>query len=540
MPPLRTVCLLVAAASCPLLALAAPPAEVIAGPPSDLSVTVYRAPGRGNGPLSLYELNGFALVSETRSVSIPPGDSEIRFPGVADGIESATALLTGLPAEVLEKNRDAQLLSPSELIAATVGKRVVLVRTDPQTGRSSQTPGTIRSDAGNGVVFESVEGTEALRCSGLPETFQFSDRAQRLATPTLSVRARSPSAVDATVTLSYLSRGFDWSANYVASLAPDGRSMDIGAWVTLANRNGTGFEAAHTQVVAGRLNRDSGQVEPIPMPEPILAQCWPQGTTSDQSVPSAYEVLLEAPLPMQAAPVAEMLRKSAGVMTANLVEQEQLGDLKLYRVPERTTVSSQQLKQVRLLDRSAVPVSVRYVSYLVADQTMPYFAARRTLQSVNDADHHLGLPLPSGEVASFEAAHGAMLLLGEEPLRDIAVGEELEIDAGASPDLQVRQVREESSAAAAASPPLPLLPGVVQLQSVDVKSINRIEIHNGRAALARIEIRLRVPPGTQIVAADHPVSLRHDQPVFDVMLAAGNSMTIRYRTGHTDVYPVPR
>src|SRR3546814_10324397 len=55
--------------------------------------------------------------------------------------------------------------------------------------------------------------------------------------------------------LSYLARGFDWSADYVATLGADGTTLDLGAWVTLANGNGTGFPQASTNVVAGRRGR---------------------------------------------------------------------------------------------------------------------------------------------------------------------------------------------------------------------------------------------------------------------------------------------
>ncbi len=92
---------------------------------------------------------------------------------------------------------------------------------------------------------------------------------------------RSPRPFTATVRLSYLARGFDWMANYTATVAEDGKTIDLGAWVTLANSNSVSFPRAHTQVVAGRLNRESGAIEPVDPGEQILAQCWPQGTTSD-------------------------------------------------------------------------------------------------------------------------------------------------------------------------------------------------------------------------------------------------------------------
>jgi hypothetical protein len=534
MSPLLRLGLLIAAGFSPSALIAE---VVVAGQADELSVTVYRAPGRASGGLALNSLNGFALVREVRTVSLPAGESQIRFEGVADGIDSASALLTGLPVEILEKNRDAGLLSPSALVSATVGKSVELVRTDTKSGHSSRLAGTIIADAGAGVLFESSEGIEALRCSGLPETFNFSGSGHLDATPTLSTLVRSPAAVTATVTLSYLARGFDWAANYVATVAPDGRSADLGAWVTLANGNAANFKAAHTQVVAGRLNRESGLVEPVAIGSPILVQCWPNGTTSDIPIAVAYQ-LLEAPFPMQSAPATSITVSAARV--AKLVEEEQLGDLKLYRVPERTTISSRQLKQVRLLDRLSVPVELLYLVDLPVNQAFQDFAARRILRTRNDSVHHLGIPLPSGQVATFERHGDTQLLLSESPLRDVAVDEEFDIDLGSSPAVRVSEVQERASLVAGSVQDLPLTPGLAHLRTAEMDDINRIEVSNARSTSVRLELRLRMPAAMQLIAADHPVTMRYDRPVFVLTVAAGDSVTIRYRTEHTESRVVPR
>src|SRR3546814_6082246 len=88
--------------------------DVVASAPSALSVTVYRAPDRDAGSIDLDDLGGFALISETRTVHLPAGVTRLRFEGVADGIDAATAILTGLPGAVIEKNRDAALLRSEE------------------------------------------------------------------------------------------------------------------------------------------------------------------------------------------------------------------------------------------------------------------------------------------------------------------------------------------------------------------------------------------------------------------------------------------
>src|ERR1700676_3553221 len=173
-----------------LAATPAMAADAMASMPSDLSVTVYRAPFRSSGSITLNALGGFALISETRTVRLTAGLSRLRFEGVADGIEPSSAIVTGLPAGVIEKNREGKLLSPSALVAAAVGKPVTLLRTDKKTGKSARLAGTIRADAGGGGVFEPSEGIEALRCSGLPERFSFISVADLAATPTLSVLVR--------------------------------------------------------------------------------------------------------------------------------------------------------------------------------------------------------------------------------------------------------------------------------------------------------------------------------------------------------------
>ncbi len=518
------------------LASAAVAAEVLAGNPTDLSVTVYRAPGRGSGSIDLDRLNGFALISETRAVHLPAGLSRLRFEGVADGIEPASAIVTGLPDGVIEKNRDGKLLSPTALMAAAVGKSVALLRTEGKTGVSKPLPGTILSDAEGGVVFQTSEGIEALRCSGLPESFILTDATGLSATATLSVLVRSSESVTRMVTLSYLARGFDWGADYTATLSADGKTMDLGAWVTLANGNGVGFPAAHTQVVAGRVNRESGEVQPIDIGGPILAQCWPRGSTSDQ--PEYLQVYRPAPLGGADIKIRGVVLAMAAaapsletVVTAQRkVEQEQLGDLKLYRVPDRTTVASRQSKQVRLLDKLAIPITQVYGGDLWGGSTVSSAPASLRLRTENTATNHLGLPLPSGHIAVFALAAGHMLLEHESGLRDLAIDEEVEIDMGTRSDVQITAVREKTALDPARARTLPRVPGILALRSAAVDDVSRVDISNARAAPISFELRLHLDEGARVVRADHPLGTQNGRPIFRLTVPAHGVVMVRYQT----------
>jgi hypothetical protein len=529
------------------IAAAAVPARAVqAGAVTDVSVTVYRAPHGVSESLDLDGLGGFALVTETRTVSIPTGESRIRFEGVADGIQPETALITGLPTGVLEKNHDAQILSPSALVAETLGRSVWLVRTTPKTGEATAVPGTLISDS-EGVVFRSAAGDiEALRCSGLPETFHFDPATDATATPTLSALIRSPRPATATVKLSYLGYGFDWMANYVATVSPDGRTIDLGGWVTLANSNAVSFPDAHAQVVAGRLNRESEEVEPVDPGTEILAQCWPRGSTSD----TPEEPFIEGATPLGGLQsiVVTAARKAYAAAPAPIsyealeeavvTREEPLGDLKLYRVPGRTSVTSRQIKQVRLLDRRAIPVQLIYGADISPNVESAATPLRKVLRTRNDSAHHLGLPLPSGQVATFYEREGVPLLVNEAPLRDVASGEEFEVDAGEAADVEVTSTLENRSVDPSARKELPLIPGVVHLHSSKVDEVNRIEITNARSVPTFVELRVLLPDDTHLVQADHPPATRNGHPTFTLTVPAQGTSIIRYRTAHTSFIPV--
>jgi hypothetical protein len=522
-----------------LLLLGAPmavaAADIQSSAPTELIVTVYRAPLRAGGGFDLNNLHGFALITETRTVRLPAGESRLRFEGVADGIEPASALVNGLASGVVEKNRDAALLSPSALVAQAVGKQAELIRTNPKTGVIERRVGTLLSGE-TGVVFKTDQGIEALRCSGLPETFDFEPIAGLSARPTLSVLVRAPAATTQQVTLSYLSRGFDWSADYTATLSADGTTLDLGAWLTLANGNGVGFASAHAQVVAGRVNREENEedaVEPIDMGEPVAAQCWPLGSTSDIPMMLALGGRpLEANAPVPAMAMRALRLKSSDALqedkvTGSLATQEQLGDLKLYRVPERTTVASRQSKQVRFMDRTGIPVTSIYSMDLYGAAAAISAPAYRLLRTKNTQGNHLGLPLPSGRVAVYRGQGDARQLESESAVRDLAIGEELEIKMGESADIHVTKVVESTHVDSAHASSVPLVPGVLNVRSVPVSDVTRVEISNARNSAIRFELRL--PPG-RVLRADHPLASKDGRPIFHLSIPAQGQVTIRYQT----------
>lgn len=422
---------------------------VTSGGPDRVAVTLYRDPGRAAAQaVDIDWPEGFALVTETRRITLPAGESEIRFEGVAGGIVPQSAIVTGFPDGVVERNRDAMLLSPATLLDRSLGRRVTIRRTSLATGAVRESEAVVRSGADGAVVLQTREGNEALRCTGLPETLVYGALPDGLsARPTLSVRTRAGAPVTATVTLAYLASGFDWQANYIARLSPDGTSIDLLAWLTLASGDETSFVNADTQAVAGRLNWE--RVEPQEREGgPLQLHCWPAATTSDIPLEQLQRMAMGRGARLEAGeesivvtgsriPVAGMMDMAVPV-TAVMAQQEDLGDLKLYRIPEPVTVAARSQKQVAFMSRQRIPVRFVYRDFLGPDQIFRSYQPappQRLMLTRNREAERLGVPLPAGGLVLFAEGTDRPVLVGEGTMQDYAVGQEVEIPLGQSTGL---------------------------------------------------------------------------------------------------------
>jgi hypothetical protein len=482
--------------------------------PDRVAVTVYRQPGRHPSvALDPEWPEGYALISESRQVSVPAGETELRFEGVAGGILPQSAVVSGLPEGIVERNRDAYLLSPGTLLDRSLGRRVHLRRTSLATGEVREQEALIRSGAAGAVVLQTAEGFEALRCTGLSETLVYDEVPAGLsARPTLSVRARSSRPVSATVTLTYLATGFDWQADYIATLSPDSGRVDLFAWLTLANGDETGFVDAETQAVAGRLNREEAEAPPSEI-RPFQLQCWPAGRTSDiaEDVPPAAAPQRRARLGSirSASADEESGAENLVVTGSRIASQEELGDLKLYRIPEPVTVAANSQKQVALLIRENVRVELVHRARIYVSGTRDPEPADRFLITRNRIAEGLGLALPAGRLVLFAEARGRPILIGQGHVDDRAVGEDVEIAIGEATGVMTEVVFEDED------------------EEGDWEAY-RLIVTNDRAEPIRFEAEFNVEDDEEL-RPERRLQRRDGRPLWTVTVAANGTASVRYR-----------
>ena len=368
-------------------------------PPPDQSA-------QGDVAVTIYN-NDLALVQDARRLNLPAGRTRQEFPDVSAQIQAETVTLSGDDVAIVEQNFDYDLLSPQALMQKAVGETITLVRTNPANGAETRERARVLA-ANNGVVLQIGERIEVLRDDGLPVRVIFDKVPENLrARPTLSVTLESQRGGARPVTLTYLTPGLGWSADYVALFDERAGRMDVQGWVTLSNNSGTTYRNANTMLVAGSVGNNSGYGGGYRPPPP------PPGA----------------------------LRR-AGTETS---DRERLGDFYLYPLPERTTIAHRQQKQVSFLNASGAPAAraYEYRNAWLGTRDEPSSAAT-VLRFSSSREQGLGDALPAGTVRVYQRdARGNPQFVGESAIGHTPMGSQVGLTTGEAFDVKVQPVVEK-------------------------------------------------------------------------------------------------
>ncbi len=379
-----------------LLAAPAAAQQVEEGPggPDRVSLTVYN--------------QNIALVEDVRNLNVPAGRSRQEFPGVSASIRPETVGLSGRGLSVVEQNFDYDLLTPGKLMESAVGGDIGIVRTNPGSGVQETERARVLA-ANQGVVLQIGNRIEVLRDDGVPTRVIFDRVPQNLRPrPTLSVTLDAEGAGRRETTLSYLTSGLAWKADYVARFDEKAGKLDLTGWVTITNNSGATFSNAQTRVVAGDINLVN------------------QGGYNPRQV-------------------------RAGAVRGNGTQsggQGALADVYVYPLPEAVTVANNQTKQVGLLDAVGVPASKRYLYVANGFQTAEEPSAAEVGVIFSNASGSAARALPAGVMRVYvKDEAGEPRFIGEDQVDHAPAGSEIVITTGEAFDVTV-QPRLVSSAAA--------------------------------------------------------------------------------------------
>lgn len=383
-----------------------------------------------NNPNAQYLAPGYGVVRETRRMRLAAGVNRVEYADVAAGIDPTTVAFRSLTApdstSVLEQNFDYDLAGAGKLIAKYVGKEVVLVPKPPASGKppepvrgtllafdhSQYDPATAytvqTNDPREPVVILRGDAVDAVRLAAADKGL--------VSRPTLNwqVLAKQPGSHDVQVT--YQTDGLTWRADYNVVIAKDETTADVSAWVTLLNASGRGYPDAKLKLIAGNVQRYTGDARNR------------VGTGS-----GLFGGVAAPPIGF---------------------EEKGFFEYHLYTLGRPTTLPNNSTKQIELFPpRSGVPVKKVYAYYGLSEKGVP--AARPSpltdqelgtestptvdvyLRFTNAEADHLGVPLPAGRMRlhKVDEADGTREFVGEDVIRHTPKDEPVQIRLGTAFDV---------------------------------------------------------------------------------------------------------
>jgi len=355
--------------------------------------------------LTIYADN-LALVQDRRDIDVKDGRQRIEFQDVSALIRPETVSLAAADISIVEQNFDFDLLTPAKLMEKAVGQEITIVRVNPATGAETREQAQVLATNG-GVVLKIGQRIEVLRDDGLPVRVIFNKVPDNLrARPTLSVSIIGAHAGTRRATLSYLTPGLGWKADYVALYNESDAKIDVQGWVTLTNSSGTTYDNAQTLLVAGSPSQADGATNNY-RPPPRRSTLQVPGTESGS--------------------------------------RERLGDYYLYPLAERTTIANLQTKQVSFLDVHGVPAEHGYEfrnRWLGTAETP--VSAKSIYSFSSSARAGLGDQLPAGILRFYmRDKRGDPQFIGESRIDHTPMGSTLSLATGDAFDVKVHAIVEK-------------------------------------------------------------------------------------------------
>ena len=221
--------------------------------------------------------------------------------------------------------------------------------------------------------------------------------------------------------LSYLTRGINWNADYIAVLDKNESNLSIQGWITLDNQAGIAFRNFALKLVAGDVNLESPELYPL------------QYSYDEERA----EMGLPAP---SAAPAEE---------DQSTVSERQFFDYHLYSINGTIDeINDKQTKQIKLFDSENVKINKTYTYDISADilgieDTIPIsisLSFNNTRDNTNN-NNGLGIPLPSGIMRIYkqyddqEGMNEDLIFIGEDSISHTPTNENITLNVGNAFDI---------------------------------------------------------------------------------------------------------
>lgn len=210
--------------------------------------------------LEITAYDGFGVVSGTWKGLLPAGYSKVDL-AIAEQLDPSSLVFEADGVTLVEQDLSYDLVDKYSLYEKYLGKEIIAKISSGDS--SSVVAGTLLGYRGDSLVIEDSDGkihmvtANAVELPALPEGLT--------SRPTVSWLLKSLGGTKE-ISMSYLTNGISWGANYNAILGEDEKTLDLSSSVSVTNNAGVDFDDAKLTLVAGDVNRVSrNHVTPVMM-----------------------------------------------------------------------------------------------------------------------------------------------------------------------------------------------------------------------------------------------------------------------------------
>ena len=335
--------------------------------------------------------DGFSQITEKRTVELDKGQETVELYDIAEKIDPGSITISSNDFDVRWIDYKYDFVSAERLLYKFIGNEIQI-----QKGDSLITGILVRYDkkylfvASQGwpgpVSIYEREDLKNIDLPMLPEGL--------VSRPTISVGIDSRGSGNKDLTLSYLTTGLGWQAEYYLEY-DGGKKGELSAWISLDNRCGLSFPGATLVLVAGQVERGKAT-----------------------------------------AGSADKFQEGRSEKTGRL-NLEPLVDYHRFRLPFKIPVGEKESKQAALFVAMKIDVD-RYYKYKWSETKS---AVKSIIAFKNDKKSGLGFPLPPGRIGIIDKKTDTFLGSGE--FEGTPAGEEAEVFMGTAFDIKVERKRTD-------------------------------------------------------------------------------------------------
>jgi hypothetical protein len=357
---------------------------VLAQERKEVSLTVYN--------------NNLGLVSEIRSLKLKSGQNEVRLAEIPSQIDATSVHFASLTSPdkvtILEQNYQYDLVSAAKLMERYIDNKIKVYSTGGKVYE-----GQLLASDGSNIVLNTGNSIVTLKIGDNLQNIEFPSLPQGLMTkPTLVWLLDNQGAASQNCQVSYLTGGLSWHAEYVAVLADDEKSLELGAWVSLENTSGASYQNARLKLVAGDVNR---------VQEPRYRYS---------------------------------MAKAEGISAAAQFEEKSFFEYHLYTLQRKATVAANEIKQISLFPNTGAACRKIYIY----DGANSGKNVTVELEFKNDKNSGLGLPLPAGKVRVYKSDDDkTRQFIGEDRIEHTPKDEKVRVTMGQAFDIVGERAAKE-------------------------------------------------------------------------------------------------